>query len=248
MLVRYLSLKTDVGMSSTARIMRLPSLTRLQVLSVREDVPRAPLHLSSSMQPFPAPNLTHLLYQGGNTHLLGHLLTLLPHLQSLHVGRFNYSSSRLQSPPDTRITCKLREVVFQSVYHYNKDHFDWLFGTSKDSIQYLTVANYGSLLYDLADYFHNARYVELTVKNNLFEVPEDPEQYQLSFLLQRFEHLESVSMLWPYRHFCSFVGYIDFSFACSSCSSLLYTSDMTGQVHGLMRNILLCKRNYPVLR
>lgn len=139
------------------------------------------------------PKVTHLLYEGGDTHQLGELLVTLPSLQSLHVGRFIYSPSRNRPRRSIPVLCKLRQVTFQSVYHYDATLFDWMFESSKESIEHLTVANYGSLLNDLIPYFGQARRLDLTIKKNVFGVPEDPVQYQLSAILPRFPLLREVS-------------------------------------------------------
>lgn len=132
------------------------------------------------------------MYQGGDTHLLGQLLELLPHLQTLHVGRFSYSSIKKGAPQEHRIACRLRKVVLQSVYHYDADLFGWLLKSSEDSIERLTVAHYGSLLNDLIPYLGQAKRLDLTVKNNVFGVPEEPDHYQLSAIIPQFIRLEEV--------------------------------------------------------
>lgn len=188
-------LKTEDTLSSSKRLAEVSNLINLRSLIIREDV------LITSLKPgllqlraHPSPHLVHLLYQGGNSILLGQLLSVLPQLQSLHVGRFNYSSTQSEQPPsELQTVCRLKELTFQSVYHYGASHLHWLFGSSQHSIESLTVANFGSLLFDLAPLLHKARSLSITIKNNLFSVPDDPERYLLSTLLQRFTQLQHVS-------------------------------------------------------
>lgn len=163
----------------------------LQSLVVRDTIVGDTLISPMKLQP--RPSLRHLLYEGGDTHQLGELLTSLPNLVSLHVGRFSYSPRRCIGPRAVPITCRLRQVTFQSVYHYDASLFDWLFSSSKDSIEHLTIANYGSLLNDLIPHLGQARKLELTIKRNVFGVPEDPDQYQLAAILPRFPRLGEVS-------------------------------------------------------
>lgn len=165
----------------------------LRNLVVRDAIVGDSLTRPTRMQS--SPFLQHLLYEGGDTYQLGELLTVLPNLISLQVGRFSYSPRRCSPPQKAPITCKLRQVTFQSVYHYDASLFDWIFASSKSSIEHLTIANYGSLLNDLISHLGEARRLELTIKRNVFGVPEDPDQYQLSVILPRFPKLEEVSQV-----------------------------------------------------
>jgi len=193
-LIRYLALKSDshcgaIGLSA------LGDMPALQCLIVKDaivgDVFSAPLRSQ------PSNLLSHLLYEGGDTHQLGELLTVLPSLTSLHVGRFSYSPRRCSGPRFAPIVCKLQQVILQSVYHYDSTLFDWIFASSKDSVEHLIIANYGSLLNDVIPYLSQAKRLELTVKKNVFGVPEDPDQYQLSAIIPRFPRLEEVSHSTP---------------------------------------------------
>lgn len=189
-LVRYLSLKSDsqCGATSLSALGDLPSLRSLAVKdAITGDIIGSPLLTQSSC------SLKHLLYEGGDTHQLGELLTMLPNLTSLHIGRFSYSPRRCIGPKNNPISCKLRHVTFQSVYHYDASLFGWLFKTSSDSIEHLAAVNYGSLLNDLIPHFRLAKKLELTIKRNVFGVPEDPDQYQLSAIIPHFQQLEEVS-------------------------------------------------------
>lgn len=189
-LVHYIATKSDVRCSAVdlSYLEEMPALHCLVVedLIVGDAIDRP---LRNQISPF----LSHLLYEGGDTHQLGELLGTLPNLHSLHVGRFSFSSRQIERRQIGSITCKLRQITLQSVYHYDKRLFDWILASSKDSIEHLVIANYGSLLNDIIPYLNQAKKLELTVKKNVFNVPEDPDQYQLSAIIPRFPRLEEVS-------------------------------------------------------
>lgn len=188
-LVRYLCLKTDDA-SAQGHLSKLGTLPNLESLVVHEDrveeLPRTSLSYHTSDK------LIHLLYEGGDTYQLGRLLACLPHLKSLHVGRFRYSSTRRSAPAQVPVVCRLQEVTLQSVYHYDVNLFEWMFASSRRSIEHVTIAHFGSLLNDMIPYFGRAKRLNLTVKNNVFGVPEDPEHYQLSAIIPYFTNLEEV--------------------------------------------------------
>lgn len=200
--VKYLSLDArvldDSGQDRSAAdlLKGCQLLVNLESLLVYDNGYARPILQRATVTAFPAPNLVHLQYLGGNTVLLAHLLSHLPHLKSLHVGRFIYSGMQ----PDieqilgssNRPVCRLKELVFQSVYHYSSRHAAYLLASSRDSIECLTVAHFGGLFNDILPFVFKARKVSLTVKSNLFGVPDPSEEYLLENSLGRFENLQEV--------------------------------------------------------
>ena len=201
-LVKYLSLdarildETGQDRSAAELLVGCRSLVNLESVLVCDNGYARPIYGHKSVSPFPAAQLVHLQYLGGNTVLLAHLLAHLPHLKSLHVGRFVYSGVQ----PDieqilgagNQPVCKLEELVFQSVYHYSKEHAAYLLGSSINSLRTLTVAHFGGLLNDILPFVYKATTLNLTVKSNLFGVPDPSEEYLMPNLLARFERLEEV--------------------------------------------------------
>lgn len=204
-LVKYLSLDARVldesgqDRPASAFLDQCRLLVNLESLLVCDNGYARPSLSRHHIATFPAPNLVHLQYLGGNTVLLAHLLAYLPHLKSLHVGRFVYSGVQ----PDieqilgtsNQPICKLEELVFQSVYHYNKEHAAYLLTSSINSLQSLTVAHFGGLFNDILPFVYKACTLSLTVKSNLFGVPDPSEEYLLENLLTRFDNLREVR--WP---------------------------------------------------
>jgi hypothetical protein len=140
-------------------------------------------------------NLTHLVYLNGTSAHLAGLLAVLPNLTSLHIGRtaFAGTGANLEQLQPPAATCKLQEIVFQSVYHFDNRYLDCLLGSSKESLKAVTFAYYGSLLNECLEYISSATHLTLTVKENRFGVPEPAEEYRLESLLTKFKHLSCVS-------------------------------------------------------
>jgi len=203
-LVKYLSLDARVldesGQDRSAADMMhdCTSMINLESILVCDNGYARPVLGRTPISAFPAPNLVHLQYLGGNTVLLAQLLAKLPHLKSLHVGRFVYSGVQPDIEQilgaDNQPICKLEELVFQSVYHYSQQHAAYLLTSSIDSLSSLTVAHFGGLLNDVLPYVYKARTLSLTVKSNLFGVPDPSEEYLLDNLLSRFEQLEELNL------------------------------------------------------
>ncbi|KAK9897220.1 hypothetical protein P389DRAFT_168975 [Cystobasidium minutum MCA 4210] len=190
--VRYLCLKPE-EISAAWHLTDLGKLPNLRCLVVQQtQLPDGAWE--RSLPPQIGVNLRHLLYEGGTARSLGQMLAMLPHLKSLHVGRFLYTSHKTAAPLNNPVTCHLRQVTFQSVYHYDADLFEWMFASSQGSIEHLTIAHFGSLLNDVIPYFGQAKRLDLTVKNNVFGVPEEPDHYQLSAILPRFTRLEELHL------------------------------------------------------
>lgn len=146
---------------------------------------------------YPAPYLTYLVYRDGTTILLAQLLGHLPHLTTLHVGFLSRDPSSephalIHGADALRPTCRLRDVAFHSVYHYDVSHADWLLDSSMMSIETVAFINYGALLNDLLPWVNGAKHLTLTIKENSFGVAEYDTQYLLENIVSRFTRLEKV--------------------------------------------------------
>lgn len=182
----------DLFHSQRVKLSNLWSLNIEEGLSVRS-LPYLPPELGEvRLAPL---NLTHLVYTNGTAFSLLRLLAHLPNLDSLHVGSTVYDplTGSLEQSRTTRAVCKLRHIVFQSVYHFDATLGEHLFASSVDTIESVTFARFGALLPSLIDFFLRAKRLCLTIKLNPFNVPEPAQMYQLDSVLERFEHLEQVS-------------------------------------------------------
>lgn len=143
-------------------------------------------------------SLTHLLYIDGTTAQLVQTLSHMPSLKSLHVRgarplRLRFGANQSAGPAYPPPACHLRELVLQSVYHYDVDHLTASLANSIDSLESVAIAHFGSVLNDILPSIRKTKKLALTVKSNPFGVTVQAPEYQIERILEQFERLEELT-------------------------------------------------------
>lgn len=170
-----------------------PCLEAVSIVEQAEDMSGLRPYLSLPL----GGNLTHMLYMDGTSAQLAQTLSHMPTLKSLHVcgsrplrPLFGVNYSPRPSYPSAR--CQLRELVLQSVYHYDADHLTSILANSIDSLESVTIAHFGSVLNDILPSIRRTQKLALTIKSNPFGVVVQAPEYQIEDIVERFERLEEV--------------------------------------------------------
>jgi hypothetical protein len=173
-----------------------PHLNAVSVVEQAEDMSGLRPYLSEPL----GANLTHLLYLDGTSAQLAQALSHMPSLKSLHVRgarplRPRFGANQSLGPAYPPPACQLRELVLQSVYHYDVDHLTAILENSIDSLESVTIAHFGSILNDILPSVRKTRQLCLTIKSNPFGVSVQAAEYQIERILEQFGRLEEVGSL-----------------------------------------------------
>lgn len=150
-------------------------------------------------------SLTHLVHVGSVSERLPCLLASLPNLISLHLSLLSWLnvSDGYFDPP--KATCKLRELVLQSVYLFDQKYVEHILGSSRDSLAKVSFADCDSAFEDVLDYIAGATQLTLAIGKDR-HAAESMNLDRLIQLMSRFTALDRVScqlrraMQGPYTH------------------------------------------------
>lgn len=119
-------------------------------------------------------------------------MSVLPHLKELKAGSFMYAM-RCAPPEDVlSISCQLESVTLFHSPRYVPDLFEWMFRSSKDSIQHFTILRSPKIFKDTLGCFINAKSLTLELRKITNEAKINMDLYELATNLARFPKLEKV--------------------------------------------------------
>lgn len=173
---------------------KFPSLKSLLIWDnsyIGVTLPKVPAwHASAS-------SLTHLLSMGSSAFNVACLVAALPNLSSLHVGRLSYARfPNRESLVLPVATCRLREIVFQTVFRLDSRFLNCILDPSKESLKAVTLASCGPAVYDdTLEYITGITDLTLLVKEGDFN-GRGEETDNLDYVLTKFSNLQTVSVLY----------------------------------------------------
>lgn len=188
-LVRYLDIHTyEIGLAAHL-LANTPPFPHLKYICVSESsYPPKPLKY---LPPYQSNSVTCLRYTSGSLHDLGLLMSMLPHLTTLHAGGWPYAT-HIDIPEEIKIVCKLRKVRFHLALRYKAKYLGWLLGSSVDSMEELSIKRAAHLLEEGIQYFEGVKRMSLFLPNCANKGTGDTDYYNLKSTLIRFTRLEQV--------------------------------------------------------
>ncbi|KAK9897221.1 hypothetical protein P389DRAFT_209741 [Cystobasidium minutum MCA 4210] len=167
-LVRYVGIHSYDPGEAAEIVSRLPLLPNLSCLIASEG--SYPCKSFKFIPPYQGQSLTKLDYRSGSVQDLARLMSVLPHLKELKAGSFMYAM------------------------RYVPDLFEWMFRSSKDSIQHFTILRSPKIFKDTLGCFINAKSLTLELRKITNEAKINMDLYELATNLARFPKLEKLTL------------------------------------------------------